>query len=214
MSIIDILNIDVIICIFDYLKDYDKMNFMMTCKEYYCLRNDVKYTNLYEYNIIEKLSFNNKFKRLVYRGQIPNTNVSIVKHIEEFLVKDLDKLVPNNVTHLTFGQDFNQNINGYIPNTITNLTFGFRFNKSIKNCIPDSVTNLTFGSNFNQNIKDCIPNSVTNLTFGWDFNQDIKNCIPNTITNLTFGYYFNKSIKNCIPDSVTHLTFGVHLKKY
>ncbi|AVG47469.1 F-box and FNIP repeat-containing [Acanthamoeba polyphaga mimivirus] len=39
MSIIDILNTDVIMCILEYLKDYDKMNFMMTCKEYYNLRS-------------------------------------------------------------------------------------------------------------------------------------------------------------------------------
>lgn len=35
MSITDILNIDTIICISDYLKDYDKINFIKTCQEYY-----------------------------------------------------------------------------------------------------------------------------------------------------------------------------------
>ncbi|AFX93031.1 putative F-box and FNIP repeat-containing protein [Megavirus courdo11] len=48
------------------------MSFMMTCKEYYDFRNDVNYTNLYEYDSIKNLPFMNRFKRLVYRGKIPN----------------------------------------------------------------------------------------------------------------------------------------------
>ncbi|AGD92884.1 putative F-box and FNIP repeat-containing protein [Megavirus lba] len=72
MSIIDIINTDVIMHVLDYLEDYNKMSFMMTCKEYYNLRYDVNYTNLYEYDSIKNLPFMNRFKRLVYRGKIPN----------------------------------------------------------------------------------------------------------------------------------------------
>ncbi|AVG47753.1 putative F-box and FNIP repeat-containing protein [Megavirus chiliensis] len=72
MSIIDIINTDVMMHVLDYLEDYNKMSFMMTCKEYYDFRNDVNYTNLYEYDSIKNLPFMNRFKRLVYRGKIPN----------------------------------------------------------------------------------------------------------------------------------------------
>ncbi|AUV58853.1 F-box and FNIP repeat-containing protein, partial [Bandra megavirus] len=68
MSITDILNTDVIMYMLDYLKDDDKMSFMMTCKEYYNLRYDINYTNLYEYESIKNLPFINRFKRLVYKG--------------------------------------------------------------------------------------------------------------------------------------------------
>nr|WBF70430.1 hypothetical protein [Megavirus caiporensis] len=98
MSIIDILNTDVMMYILDYLKDDDKMNFMMTCKEYYDLRSNINYTNLYEYNIIKKLPFSNRFKRLVYRDKIFDNNISINKTIQEYYVKYLSYHIPINVT--------------------------------------------------------------------------------------------------------------------
>nr|URM62009.1 F-box and FNIP repeat domain containing protein [Mimivirus sp.] len=87
MSITDILNTDTIIHILDYLKDYDKMNFMKTCKEYYCLRNSVNYTDLYESDDIKNLSFNNKFKRLIYRGFYVNDNMDFGKCEKNLLRK-------------------------------------------------------------------------------------------------------------------------------
>ncbi|AEX61323.1 putative F-box and FNIP repeat-containing protein [Megavirus courdo7] len=50
-----------------------------------------------------------------------------------------------------------------IPNSVTHLTFGYNFNQDIRGCIPNSVTHLKFGQGFNQDIKDYIPNSVTHL---------------------------------------------------
>nr|URM61897.1 F-box and FNIP repeat domain containing protein [Mimivirus sp.] len=91
MSITDILNTDAIMHILDYLKDCNKMSFMMTCKEYYNLRYDVNYTNLYEYNDIKNLLFMNRFKRLVYRGEIPDNNKSINEIYKEYLVNNLRK---------------------------------------------------------------------------------------------------------------------------
>ncbi|AUV58578.1 F-box and FNIP repeat-containing protein, partial [Bandra megavirus] len=170
MSITDILNTDVILCILEYLKDDEKMNFMMTCREYYQLKNYINYTSLYEYNNVKNLPMNNRFKRLIYRGQISNKNEDII----EYIVEDLDEIIPTSVTHLTFGDDFNQDITDCIPDNITHLTFGYNFNKNIKGCVPNSVIYLKFGSKFNQNIKGCVPNSVTHLTFGSEFNRDVK----------------------------------------
>jgi hypothetical protein len=37
--------------------------------------------------------------------------------------------IPNSVTHLTFGSDFNQELQeGAIPNSVTHLTFGWGCN--------------------------------------------------------------------------------------
>ncbi|AUV58575.1 F-box and FNIP repeat-containing protein [Bandra megavirus] len=199
MSITDILNTDVIMCILDYLEGYDKMNFMMTCKEYYNLRSYVNYTNLYEYDMIKKLPIVNRFKRLIYRGKIPNK--------KKYLVENLNKPIPKNITHLIFGDIFNRNIKNCIPNSVTHLEFGWHFNQNIKDCIPNSVNHLEFGSDFNQNIKDCIPNNVIYLKFGCSFNQNIQDCIPNSVTHLTFYREYNKNIKLWIPKSVTHLLF-------
>lgn len=135
-----------------------------------------------------------------------------------FFTKDS---IPKFITHLTFGDSFDEDIMGCIPNSVTHLTFGRYFNRSIKDCIPNSVTHLTFGSYFNQDIKGCIPNSVTasltHLTFGSYFNQPIKDCIPNSVTasltHLTFGYHFNQPIKDCIPTSVKYLKFSGYFKQ-
>ena len=127
-------------------------------------------------------------------------------------VKD-NLLLLVNLTHLDFGMHFNQDIKGKIPATVTHLKFGGNFNQIIKDCIPNSVTHLVFGSDFNQDIEDCIPNSVTHLIFGSDFNQDIKGKIPNTITHLTLGCGFNRYGKGCIPESITHLTLGYGFNK-
>ncbi|AFX92862.1 putative F-box and FNIP repeat-containing protein [Megavirus courdo11] len=213
MSITDVLNIDTIMCILDYLKDRDKLSFMKTCKEYYYLRDCVNYTDLYEYDIIEKLPFTNKFKRLVYRGEIPNKNISTSKFVKKYFAENLDNPIPNDITHLTFGYQFNQNVKNCIPNSVTHLTFGIYFNQDIKDCIPNSVTHLTFGLCFNQDIKNCIPNSVTHIHFGHKFNQNIKDCIPNSVIYLEFGTDFNQNIKDCIPNSVIYLEFGTDLIK-
>ena len=45
--------------------------------------------------------------------------------------------IPNSVTHLTFGRDFNQQID-ILPNSITHLTFGNDFNQTINN-LPNKM---------------------------------------------------------------------------
>jgi hypothetical protein len=121
-------------------------------------------------------------------------------------IEELENL-PNSITHLTLGSDFNQSIDN-LPNSITHLTLGFLFNQPIDN-LPHSVTHLTFEyeSQFNQSI-DNLPNSITHLTFGnkSNFNQHIDN-LPNSITHLTLGWYFNQRIDN-LPNSITHLKLG------
>src|SRR5207248_1529097 len=112
--------------------------------------------------------------------------------------------IPSNVTHLTFGHDFNQDIKSAIPISVTHLTFGYKFNQNIKTAIPSNVTHLTFGHNFNQDIKSAIPTSVTHLFFGYRFNQDItKNNIP---INVQYVTSWNKNIKINIPSTIIQET--------
>ena len=186
MSIFDKLNYDTILYIFDFLDDKNKINFTSIEKEMNLLKYHIKFYDGYKYYKIKHLSFIKNFKRIYFSS----TNI------------------PNCITHLIFGAQFNQKIKNCIPNSVTHLTFGYAFNQKIKNCIPNNITHLTFGRSFNQKIKDCIPNSVTHLIFGVQFNRKIKNYIPNSVSHLTFGFYFNQEIKNNIPNSVTHLTFG------
>ncbi|AGD92011.1 putative F-box and FNIP repeat-containing protein [Megavirus lba] len=188
MASFDILNDDVIMCILEYLNDFDKMNFLSINIKLYNFINNIWFYGVYDYKLIKELPYLERFKYVEYESN--------------------SKIIPNYVTHLTFGYYFNKNIKDCIPNSVTHLTFGKNFNKNIRECIPNSVTHLTFGWDFNQNIKGCIPNSVTHLKFGYYFNQNIKDCIPDSVHYLEFGWCFNKKIKDCIPNSVTHLIFG------
>ena len=178
-----------------FLTDRDKINFLSSSTTLHGFKSKIFLNDRIFINKITQLWYFDRFTNIITNqlGYIPN------------------------ISHVTFGNYFNQNIKDCIPASVTHLTFGYYFNQDIKDVsssIPMQLcvtyTHLTFGIYFNQNIKGCIPASVTHLTFGYYFNQDIKDCIPLSITHLTFGYYFNQDIKDCIPASVTHLTFGYH----
>ena len=85
------------------------------------------------------------------------------------------------VTHLTFGDYFDQPIDSCIPGFVTHLTFGCYFNKPINGCIPDSVTHLTFGSDFDQPI-DQIPDPVKNISLHENYKQKISDELFSKIT--------------------------------
>ncbi len=134
----------------------------MTCKEYYELKDYVNYTNLYEYDNIKNLPMNSRFKRLVYRGQIPDTSENKYHSIRYFC-----ESIPDNITHL----EFECNIDDDINDSFCLSLFLRKNHKKLS-----KLTHLKFGNNFNQNIKWCIPHGVTHLTFGLSFNQKIKYC--------------------------------------
>ena len=113
------------------------------------------------------------------------------------------KKYPSNLTHLTFGDDFNQPIDN-LPNSLTHLTLGYTFNQPINN-LPDSITYLKLGFEFNQPINN-LPNTITHLTLGYNFNQLIDN-LPSLITHLTLGNEFIQPLNN-LPSTITHLTLG------
>ena len=129
-------------------------------------------------------------------------HLSYFHQFSNVIMSDTNESLPKHTSCLTFS--LNKSINGCIPNSVTHVTFGDYFDQPIEDCIPNSVTHLTFGFDFNQPINGCIPDSVTHLTFGFYFDQPIKHCISDSVTHLTFGVCFNQTIKDCIPISVTH----------
>jgi hypothetical protein len=112
--------------------------------------------------------------------------------------KSVDSL-PNNLTHLTFGEDFNQSVDK-LPNNLTHLTFGNRFNQKVDS-LPNNLTHLTFGYSFNQ-LVNSLPNNLTKLTFGWKFNQ-LVNSLPSSLIEI--GFWSHSKIKNNIPNSIEFL---------
>ena len=104
--------------------------------------------------------------------------------------------IPDNTTHLTFGDEFNQPVDN-LPNSITLLIFGENFNQPVDN-LPNSIKHLSFGLYFNQPL-DNLPNSIISINFGAKFNQSIDN-LPNSLVCIEFkkNSCFNKSVDNII----------------
>ena len=109
---------------------------------------------IYENKIIFKPNFNNKlddyidiiskYNELIF-SNYDNYNITIKTNNEycnEYQKKykysnfNQQVIIPQNVTHLTFGFGFNQQI--IIPQNVTHLTFGEYFNQPI--IIPENVT--------------------------------------------------------------------------
>ena len=84
--------------------------------------------------------------------------------------------------------NFNQEVN-MLPQLLTHLTFGYDFNQEVTK-LPLLLTHLTFGTNFNQEVN-MLPQLLTHLTFGNCFNQEV-NLLPYQLIHLTLGYEFNK----------------------
>jgi hypothetical protein len=61
--------------------------------------------------------------------------------------------LPKSLTHLTFGNDFNQEVS-QLHKLLTHLTFGYDFNQDVSD-LPKSLTHLTFDrySKFNQKVS-------------------------------------------------------------
>lgn len=79
--------------------------------------------------------------------------------------------------------------NGCIPDNVTHLIFGDSFNQPLeKGCIPDGVTDLMFGQSFNQKLDiGHIPDSVVRVTFGTCFNQAPEKChMPSSLDTIIY----------------------------
>jgi len=113
--------------------------------------------------------------------------------------------LPPNVTHLYFGNRFNQRVN-HLPASLTHLTFGKHFRNQVQH-LPPNITHLTFGKHFSNQVQQLPPN-ITHLTFGFLFNQKVDH-LPPHITHLIFSANFNQQVDN-LPSNIIHLTFGYH----
>ena len=107
--------------------------------------------------------------------------------------------LPRSLVSLTFtGQSLNWGItlpaSLTLPNRLQSLTFGDNFNQSLDGVtLPKGLQNLTFGRNFNQSLEGVTwPSSLQSLTFGVFFDQSLDGVtLPNSLQNLTFGFNFN-----------------------
>jgi hypothetical protein len=79
---------DIILEILNHLSDFDKLNFLSTCKKLLSLRKEVTFNNLYIYENIKNLDFLDRFTRVRYvdinrKTKFPKnlTEISVIKPI-------------------------------------------------------------------------------------------------------------------------------------
>ena len=106
------------------------------------------------------------------------------------------RYILNKINILIIENNFNRSLNNVIPQGITHLIFGIEFNK--KRRYTKSVTHLILGGEFNKIIDQVtIPHGVIHLTFGNEFKMTIfNNVIPNSVTHLSFGEKFHMLLLN------------------
>eukprot|EP00026_Physarum_polycephalum_P005425 Phypoly_transcript_05459.p1 GENE.Phypoly_transcript_05459~~Phypoly_transcript_05459.p1 ORF type:complete len:528 (+),score=40.98 Phypoly_transcript_05459:211-1794(+) len=117
-----------------------------------------------------------------------------------FKFNDLVNTFPSHLSHLSFGNYFNQPVD-HLPTSLVQVSFGKRFNQPVVH-LPLSLKKIIFGEQFNQKV-DHLPPSLTYLAFGGYFNQPIDH-LPSTIQNLTLGLDFAHHVHQ-FPSSLTHL---------
>jgi len=145
-----------------------------------------------------------------------NNEYIVKKRIDPYYNKKYKLLkkedIPNNITHLSFGDNFNQELNkGDIPESVIYLNLGDKFNQELKEgVIPESVIHLNLGNKFNKPLKQKdIPNGVIHLKFSHFFNQLLKKGdIPESVMYLWFEKNFNQKLdKNILPKNILKILF-------
>lgn len=184
------LHDDMILIICWNLFDRDKLLFMSTCKHFHPMKYNTLYTEPRDCTEIQDVPYFDNFT-YVY-------------------VTYAHKKLPYSVTHLHFDTEERESL--VIPQTVTHLSFGPVFYDDMSGQIPNSVTHLSIADSFLNPTCDTIPNSVTHLYVGYDDTHNSYNIIcdiiPKSVTHLTFNNSFDRSINNGISSSVTHIVFG------
>lgn len=140
------------------------------------------------------------------------------------IMHNLPVIIPCNVTHLRFGDEFNQPV--YIPNKVRYLKFGCKFNQNHPPpMLPDGLETLIFSSVLQNHIP--IPCSVKNLSLNTVV--ALTENLPKALKKLSFvhchvhirmdyflqfhalqilktGWAFNQPVH--LPPSLTHLKLG------
>ncbi len=161
----------------------------------------------YDDKFIERVSKN------IYNVENYDNNIYLPDHICRItfntrVVESIDFRNFSQLTHITFGDDFNSSLD-YLPPRLTHLTLGYCFDQPVDN-LPNTLAHLVFGSHFTQNV-DKLPKSLVHLVLGRDFDQPIDK-LPTCLRYIKFGFYFNHSV-DMLPDSLNDIIFGCKFNK-
>ncbi|EGC38760.1 hypothetical protein DICPUDRAFT_148547 [Dictyostelium purpureum] len=194
--------------------------FFKIWRQRYLKRQIEKHLELYKkYDTVEV----NSLKELIFINSNSNPYRLYISKIRYNCNEPITTigLIPENVTTIIFGDEFNQSIApaGSIPNTITTIVFGRSFNQPLKpidSCLAQSVIEFAIDKYFTQIINldgGIIENEHRHdrkqnkkLKFGRSFKP--AGSIPKVHT-LSFGKDFNQPLEpGAIPLTVRSLSFS------
>ena len=108
-------------------------------------------------------------------------------------VYELLKVYPKRLRYLTFSRYFNEPINkDSIPTTVTHIKFGDFFNQSV-NKLPSSIESIKFGSCFNQSV-DKLPSGARSVRQNLVFSENEIRRKPSSIKSIEFDGSFNQTV--------------------
>ncbi|AEX61128.1 putative F-box and FNIP repeat-containing protein [Megavirus courdo7] len=118
-TIINYLNHDVLLLIFDLLSDRDKIRFTMINRFMSQYINYIIYTDLHEYERIRFLPFKNNFRRLSFKPRYD--------------------IIPPIITDLIIGKDYVGSLKNAIPNSVKKLTIDYGVYQKNKKYIRSDI---------------------------------------------------------------------------
>eukprot|EP01112_Ceratiomyxa_fruticulosa_P019566 TRINITY_DN643_c0_g1_i2.p1 TRINITY_DN643_c0_g1~~TRINITY_DN643_c0_g1_i2.p1 ORF type:complete len:351 (+),score=22.79 TRINITY_DN643_c0_g1_i2:194-1246(+) len=115
-----------------------------------------------------------------------------------------------NLTHLFFGFDFTQDVDNKLPGSLTHLSLNGRFNQRV-DFLPQGLTHLQLSLYFNHPVE-CLPGSLISLEFGDSFSQPVDK-LPKGLKRLVFGRDFIEPVPK-LPPSLDYLQFGLEWNEH
>ena len=114
-------------------------------------------------------------------------------------------IVSQNVTHITFGERFNQRIDALKTTHVIDLCFGDAFDSPVNDVLPQTLLMIAFGASFNQPVN-FLPAQLRSISFGLMFNRPTNN-LPDSLLYIKYGESFSEEVIR-LPTALTHLEFG------
>jgi hypothetical protein len=212
----------------EFLNDESAIQLLKTNKWYYATQYP-RYKLKESYDLTKLCLSMNRSKHPVVRfiKDIGNDEIRMIEtlnlvHVLEFSFSDsFDdtiyfendefSILPNTLTTLNLGENFDDNVDYWLPISLLHLKFGNYFDQKVDH-LPENLLTLYLGDEFNQSI-DKLPSKLTKLVFQSKnyrctsiFNQSI-NLLPENLLTLHLSDAFNQSVDR-LPSNLTELVFG------
>lgn len=181
---------DIVRKIIDYLNPQECHMVRRTCRE------------LSTYVMADKPFTAKIFLKMALAEQRQVRKIINIKNIKQ--LKMITAINPK-ISHLHFANSFNQKLKDLLPVDLTHLSFGDDYNKILPP-LPRGLLQLIFGVSYNQCFIYVLPKTLKQLKFGYRFDNYIIGPLPNGLTHLTLSANYTKRLPR-LPKSLDHLKY-------